>query len=358
MTAGVTALEEALVALCAIPSFTGEEGALCDDVAARCARAVGAGRVVRDGHSLVVEVPAPQGLPRVVLAGHLDVVRTEHDGPPRVEGDRIYGAGAADMKSGLAVMLHLLDRLGRGDAPRYAPTFVFYEREEGPYLENRLGDLLDRFPSLRAADLAVCLEPSGNELQLGCVGSLHARVHFRGRTAHSARPWQGENAIHKAGPFLVRLAERALREVTVDGMTYREVISATLAEGGRGRNVVPDRFSLNVNHRFAPGRTPEDAEADLIALVDGSADIEVHDRSPSAPPFASHPLVRALASCGVTGVQPKQAWTDVARFALHGVAAVNLGPGTAAQAHQRNEWTERAALREGCALFSRWLFGE
>jgi succinyl-diaminopimelate desuccinylase len=353
----VTPLEETLLALCAIPSPTGEEAALCDDVAARCARAVGAARVSRDGHSLVVEAPAPQGVPRVVLAGHLDVVRTEHDGPARLDGDRVYGAGAADMKSGLAVMLHLLDDLARGELPRYAPTFVFYEREEGPYLENRLGDLLEHFPALRAADLAVCLEPSGNELQLGCVGSLHARAHFHGRTAHSARPWQGENAIHKAGAFLQRLDARAPRDVTVDGMTYREVISATLAEGGRGRNVVPDRFTLNVNHRFAPGRTAADAEADLVALVDGAAELEVYDRSPSALPFASHPLVRDLTSCGVAGVAVKQAWTDVARFALHGVAAVNLGPGTAAQAHQRNEWTDRAALRDGYALFRAWLFG-
>ncbi len=354
----MTPLEDTLLALCAIPSFTGEEGPLCDDVQARCVRVLGESRVARDGHSLVVEAPAPQGLPRVVLAGHLDVVRTEHDGPPRLDGDKAYGAGAADMKSGLAVMLHLLDDIARGRALRYAPTFVFYEREEGPYLENRLGDLLENFPALREAALAVCLEPSGNEMQLGCVGSLHARVHFRGRTAHSARPWQGENAIHKAGEFLQRLGARGVTELTLDGMTYREVISATLAEGGRGRNVIPDRFTLNVNHRFAPGRTDVDAEADLRALVDGAADLEVYDRSPSAPPFATHPLVQHLAACGVTGVAPKQAWTDVARFALHGVAAVNLGPGTAAQAHQRNEWTDRGDLQRGYDLFASWLFAD
>lgn len=354
----MTDLERTLLALCEVPSFTGEEGPLCDLVEARCARAVGGARVRRDGHSLVVEAPAPQGVSRVVLAGHLDVVRTEHELPPRIEGERIYGAGASDMKSGLAVMLHLLDEIAAGAALRYAPTFVFYEREEGPYLENRLGDLLDAFAGLRGAELAVCLEPSGNEMQLGCVGSLHARAHFRGRTAHSARPWQGENAIHKAGDFLQRLAARGVNELTLDGMTYREVISATLAEGGRGRNVIPDRFTLNVNHRFAPGRTDLDAEAELVALLDGAAELEVYDRSPSAPPFASHPIVQHLARCGVTGLAPKQAWTDVARFALHGVAAVNLGPGTASQAHQRNEWTDRAALREGYALFARWLFDD
>jgi succinyl-diaminopimelate desuccinylase len=260
------------------------------------------------------------------------------------------------MKSGLAVMLHLLESLARGARAVYDPVFVFYEREEGPYLENRLGDLLERFEVLRRADLAVCLEPSSNALQLGCMGSVHARVTFHGRTAHSARPWQGENAIHKAWPFLSRLAALSPRDLTLEGLLYRETVSATMAEGGRGRNIIPDAFTLNVNSRFAPGRTVDEAVAGVQGLVQGEATVEVFDRSPSAPPHRGHPLVRALESAGVASVEPKQAWTDVARFAQAGVAAVNLGPGTQAQAHQRNEFTERASLARGLELFTRWLF--
>ncbi len=349
-------LEATLLSLCAVPSPTGEEGPLCDLIEHDLVALVGRARVARDGHSLVVTPEAPEGVPRVALAGHLDVVRTEHDGPPRIDGERIYGPGAADMKSGLAVMLHLLRDLRSGRAARYAPTFVFYEREEGPYLENRLGDLLDHFEALRKVDLAVCLEPSSNALQLGCMGSLHARVRFHGRTSHSARPWQGENAIHKAAPFLSRLGARAPRDVVIDEMLYREVMSATLAEGGRGRNVVPDLFTLNVNVRFAPGRTPDDAADELAMEVAGDGTIEVFDRSPSALPARSHPLVAAIEALGLPSVEPKQAWTDVARFATVGVAAVNFGPGTQSQAHQRNEWTDRAALAEGMRLFRSWLF--
>ncbi|MBI5513853.1 MAG: succinyl-diaminopimelate desuccinylase [Deltaproteobacteria bacterium] len=350
-----TPLEETLLALCRIPSFTGEEGDLCDDVEARCVGFLGRDAVARDGHSLVVTAGASGRAP-VVLAGHLDVVRTSHDAPPRIDGDRIYGPGAADMKSGLAVMLHLLEHLSRGERPVHDLVLVFYEREEGPYLENRLGDLLGRFAALRGASLAVCLEPSGNALQLGCMGSLHARVIFEGRTSHSARPWQGENAIHKAWPLLSRLAALQPRDHTLDGLLYREVMSCTLAEGGRGRNIIPDAFKLNVNSRFAPGVSIEEAEASLLALVEGEARVEVFDRSPSALPHRGHPLVRALESVGVAAVEPKQAWTDVARFAQAGVAAVNLGPGTQAQAHQRNEYTERASLARGLELFTRWLF--
>lgn len=352
----VSPVEQHLLDLCAVPSLTGEEGPLCDQVEARLRTLLGEGAVARDGHSLVVTPSASAGGPRVVLAGHFDVVKTQHDGPTRIEGDRIYGPGASDMKSGLAVMLCLLEDIAHGATSRVQPTFVFYEREEGPFLENRLGDILEHFPTLRGTDLAVCLEPSSNGLQLGCMGSLHARVHFHGRTSHSARPWQGENAIHKSGAFLSRLGALPPRDVTIEGLLYREVISATLAEGGRGRNVVPDRFTLNVNHRFAPGRTADDAVADLQALVQGDAEIEVFDRSPSAPPFREHPLVQALIAEGVEGVEPKQAWTDVARFASLGVAAVNLGPGTQSQAHQRNEWTDRGALERGMALFRRWMF--
>lgn len=355
MTGTLTPLERTLLDLCAIPSFTGEEGPLCDFIEREMVQALGRDAVMRDGHSLVVVPNVRVEGPSVVLAGHLDVVRTVHDGPPRMEGERLYGPGAADMKSGLAVMIHLARELGSRRL-RYAPTFVFYEREEGPYEENRLGDLLARFEVLRRASLAVCLEPSSNVLQLGCMGSLHGRVIFHGRSAHSARPWEGENAIHKAAGFLSRLAALAPRDTVIDGLVYREVISATMAEGGIGRNVIPDVFALNVNVRFAPGRTVDEATKDLQTLVNGEGEIQIVDRSPSALPNREHPLVTALHRAGVAGVEPKQAWTDVARFAQWGVPAVNLGPGTQSQAHQRNEWTDRAALAAGMDIFRRWLF--
>ena len=207
----------------------------------------------------------------------------------------------------------------------------------------------------RGVDLAVCLEPSDNKLSLGASGSIHAGVVFKGRTAHSARPWQGENAIQKAGPFLCDVAARAPREVTIDGLVYRTVTTVTMASGGRGRNVVPDDFTLNVNHRFSPDTSLEEAQREIEALVRGRAHIEWRDLSPSAPPHASHPLVAALRAAGVVAVEPKQAWTDVARFATFGVPAVNFGPGENAQAHQRNEWTSVEKLQEGRRILRRWL---
>jgi succinyl-diaminopimelate desuccinylase len=348
----MTRLAETLLWLCSIPSPIGEEKAICDEVEKRLDGKVS--RIRRFGDSLVATVREGTKGPKVALVGHLDVVRTEHDGAPRIDGDRLFGPGAADMKSGLAAMLELLES---GIAARSTVdlTMVFYAREEGPFAENELGVVLEQAPDLAKIDLAICLEPSDNKLQLGATGSLHAEVTFVGRTAHSARPWQGENAIQKAGPFLTELSAMAPREALLDGLVYRTVTSATLADGGRGRNIIPDRFKINLNHRFAPDTTLEQAQCDVEKLVGGRAEVRFTDLSPSAPPFAEHPLVIALRDSGVVAVEPKQAWTDVARFAQLGVPAVNFGPGEQAQAHQKNEWTSLAKLEAGFGILSRWL---
>ncbi len=357
-------LDGTLLALCAIPSPIGEERHICDAVEARLRELPSLGALRRIGDSLVAPLvsdsPHPHAQtpqsrpPRVALVGHLDTVRTEN-GEPRIERGRCYGAGASDMKSGLAVMLVLAETVASSTLGCDL-TLVFYAREEGPFAENELGQVLERCPDLRAIDLAVCLEPSDNRIHLGCNGSVHATVTFHGKTGHSARPWEGENAIYKAATFLAELRDRPAREVEIDGLVYRTVTSVTQAkDGGRGRNVVPDRFVLNVNHRFAPGTSGQDAVREVEALVRGRGTIEIMDVSPAAPPNRNHPLVRGLVRAGAVGVEPKQAWTDVARFASLGIAAVNFGPGENAQAHQKNESTSLALVHEGYAILRKWL---
>lgn len=348
-------LRDILLKITQISSFIGDERELCDYVEQRLSGALGSDAVQRHADSLVVRANNKPGAPKIGLVGHLDVVRTSHDGPVRIEGDRLYGPGAADMKSGLAVMIALIEKLELAALPCDL-TLVFYEREEGPFEENMLGPLLEKFDELRSLDLAICLEPSDNHLQLGCMGSLHATVRFTGRTAHSARPWQGENAILKAAPFLKLLAERLPEDTMLDGHLFREVMSPTIAKSlGRGRNVVPDKFEVNVNYRFAPVRTALQALERLRDIVGEAAEVEAVDLAPAGKPHASDPLVLRLAECGVASVQTKQAWTDVARFDAIDVPAVNFGPGTNTQAHQRNEYTELSLLVPCYNILQRFL---
>lgn len=343
---------DTLLWLSRIPSPIGEEQALCSAIQDRLSGVELAGPIRRYGDSLVVPLTRGTRGPHIALVGHLDVVRTDHDGPPRIEGNRLYAPGAADMKSGLALMVELAERVPR---PAVDLTLVFYAREEGPYADNELAVVLEQDRELGSVDLAVALEPSDNKLQLGCGGSVHATLTFRGETAHSARPWQGKNAIYEALDVLGRLARLKPERLEVEGLVWWNVISATLARGGRARNIVPDVFELNVNHRFGPGISLEEAKARITELVDGAAEIDFVDLSPAAPPHRSHPLVRALGESGVVAVEPKQAWTDVARFAQRGIAAVNFGPGVQAQAHQRNEWTLLDQQATGMEILLRWL---
>ncbi len=345
-------LSDTLLWLCTIPSPIGEEAALCTAVVDRLAQVRLAAPIRRYGDSIVVPLTRGSKGPHVALVGHLDTVRTEHDGPARIEGDKLYGAGSSDMKSGLALMLELAERDVR---PPLDLTLVFYAREEGPFAENELGPVLAEDPELKNVSIAMCLEPSDNRLQLGCAGSLHATVRFMGRTAHSARPWQGENAIHKAANFLARLSHLEPIRSQIDGLEWSAVMSATMAKGGRARNIIPDVFEVNVNHRFGPDRTVEQAKAAVLAVVAGDAEVLFVDEAPPALPFRKHPLVEALAASGVVAVEPKQAWTDVARFSALGVVAVNFGPGVNSQAHQRNEWTSLSSLATGRDILSRWL---
>jgi len=347
-------LNETLLWLCAIDSPIGEEKALCDAIQERLGKLPLPSPVRRYLDSIVVPLRRKRdGSPHIVLAGHTDTVRTEN-GPARIEGDRIFGSGSSDMKSGLALMMALAEH--RLAALQCDVTLVFYAREEGPYAENELGPVLDGDPDLSTADLAICLEPSDNKLHLGCMGSVHAHVTFRGRTAHSARPWQGESALTKAWPFIRDVAALAPEESTIDGLPYRSVTTITQArDGGRGRNVVPDTFLCNVNHRFAPDRTLEQAQNHIENLVAGRAEIVFTDLSPAALPKREHPLVEKLVAAGVRAVEPKHAWTDVARLAARGIAAVNFGPGENAQAHQKNESTSLPLVHEGFEILERFL---
>jgi len=195
--------------------------------------------------------------------------------------------------------------------------------------------------------MAVVLEPTNGTIHAGAVGTLNADVVFSGKAAHSARPWEGDNAVSLAlAEALARFSVRVPIPVEVDGLRFHDVITITAVQAGVARNVVPDRAELWVNVRVAPGRSVDDARAEVEELAGPSASVTWLDVSPPALPQLSNLTVQAFIERSGLPVHPKQAWTDVATLQAWGVPALNYGPGEPSQAHQPGEWVEISMLEQ------------
>ncbi|MEP7059150.1 MAG: succinyl-diaminopimelate desuccinylase [Actinomycetota bacterium] len=297
-----------------------------------------------------------EGASLILLAGHADTVPIGGAALPSTrEGNVLFGRGTADMKAGLTVMLALAQDRGP-DSSDVDLGFVFFGREELPITQSALLPLLERKPELGKAGLAVLLEPTANAMEVGCLGNLNATVTVHGLSAHSARPWLGRNAIHVAIEMLAPLAGRPAHEVEIDGLVYREVVSVTTIEGGSAANVLPDLVLARVNVRYAPNRSPAEAEAWLRGtLAHPDLDVHVEGNAPPGPVAVSNPLVHRLLRAGVSSVGPKQAWTPVAEFGMAGIDAVNLGPGDPRYAHTDEEQVDISALAECYDIIRRFL---
>jgi succinyl-diaminopimelate desuccinylase len=289
--------------------------------------------------------PTLGGRPRVVLAGHLDTVPPQGNLAGRLADGIVWGLGSSDMKGGLAVMIELArawaDRRAAATLETLDLAFLFFPREEAPAAENPLPELFEAIPELGAADLAILLEPTDGAIHAGCLGHLQARLVVEGRSAHSARPWLGVNAISLALERLAPIAAVPPREVVIDGLTFVEVLSVTQVEGGIAPNVVPDRVEATLSYRYAPDRTPAQAEEELRRLA---GKVEVVGNSPAGRVVAHGPLVDRLREAGALGLEPKQAWTNVADFTSRGVDAINFGPGKTSVVHAPDEHVEVTAL--------------
>lgn len=365
LAADVVALTAALVD---VPSESFAERHLADLVQAALT-ALPHLRVDRLGDTVVARTE--QGLPeRVIIAGHLDTVpaaenqraivvpagaqvpRVGLDGATTAAEDRLYGLGSCDMKGGVAVALkcaHDLETTSRD------VTYVFYACEEVAAVHNGLAAVVAERPELlEGADMAVLMEPSDAGVEAGCQGTLRVAVTTRGRRAHSARSWLGDNAVHAAGEVLRRLDAYQPAQVVVDGLTYREGLNAVMINGGVAGNVIPDECTIAVNYRFAPVRSQDQALAHVREVFDGF-DIELTDSAPGALPGLDLPAVRDFLAATGTSPRPKFGWTDVARFTELGVPALNFGPGDPSLAHTADEHVPTAQLRSVHATMAAWL---
>lgn len=308
---------------------------------------------------VVAELPGPADAPLVVLAGHLDTVPAQGNRPGRIEDDAVVGLGASDMQGAIAVILETAAALVHVDASRRHANVVvcLFGREELPVAESSLTPLLQREALLRGADLALVMEPTANTVQAGCLGNINARWSFHGVSAHSARPWQGDNAILRAAAGIARLSAAAPPDQrTLDGLEFTEVVSVTRIAGGIADNVIPGEVECHVNYRYAPDRPADDAERRLRELCGGEGEtLDIVSNAPSAPVAVTQPLVQRLVAAGGLEIRAKQAWTPVAEFAGVGVPAVNFGPGDPAYAHKVDERVAVAALVRGARTLERFL---
>jgi succinyl-diaminopimelate desuccinylase len=342
-----------------IPSVSGQEAPILMHLRA----VIGSSSLVvadeTEAALLLLPATLRSDAPLVLLAGHVDTVPAPAGLGARIEDGWVVGRGASDMKGALAVMLEVASGLGEGRLHGGLDVgLVLFGREELPSTENALVPLLDRSGSVRSAALAIVMEPTDNRIELGCLGNLNATVTVRGRAAHTARPWLGENAIHAAIEVLGPLTDIPPGEVDVDGLAFREVASVTMIEGGSATNVVPDRVDAHVNLRYAPTLSPEEAETRLrTLLVDPRAEIKIVGNAPPAAAVAGHPLVTRLQAAGNLGIGPKQAWTPVADFAAAGIDSVNFGPGDPQYAHRDDERVSVDALVRSYEIVRRFLEG-
>lgn len=336
-----------------IESVSGHEGRLADEVEAAL-RGCRHLAVVRLGDTVIARTELGRS-ERVVVAGHLDTVPLADNLPARlrtVDGEeRMYGRGTCDMKAGVAVALSLAAELAE---PCRDVTWIFYDNEEVEASRNGLNRVERERPDLMQGDFAVLGEPSGARVEGGCQGTMRFTVTVLGVAAHSARAWQGVNAIHRAGELLARLAAYVPRRVVVDGLEYIEGLNAVRIAGGVAGNVIPDRCTTEINFRFAPDRTPEQAEAYVREYFAGY-ELVVTDLAPGARPGLDLPIARDFLRAVGSEPAPKYGWTDVARFSARGVPAVNYGPGDALKAHQDDEYVALASVRRVRAALAGWL---
>lgn len=373
-----------------IPSVSGQESRIADAVE-RALRACPHLGVDRDGDAVVARTRLGRSR-RVVLAGHLDTVPINGNVPGRFEtrmeadGGRptevLWGRGSVDMLGGVAVLLHAAARLR---APRHDVTWVFYDHEEVAASLNGLGRLAARHPDWLAGDLAILGEPTAGQIEGGCNGTLRVIATFPGVAAHSARSWRGDNAIHRMGPVIDRIAAFGNPVVAVDGLDYRESLSVVGIRGGGAANVIPDSATMTVNYRFAPSTTGERAVDVVRSLLAGSgAALAVDDIAEGARPGLDSPLAQEFVAAaeraarrpaggesnrsrrgrgpnsaeGGIRIGPKDGWTDVARFSALGTPALNYGPGDPLLAHTADEHTPVDQIRRCATTVVDWLTGE
>ncbi|NNF12469.1 MAG: ArgE/DapE family deacylase [Gemmatimonadetes bacterium] len=327
---------------------------------------------VAPGRWNVVSRLAGEG-PTLLLNGHLDTVGVEgmtvDPFGARVEGGRLIGRGACDMKGGLAALMATAARLAAG-GPR--PSLVVALTADEEHASVGMADLVDGTGGTDLADMAVVCEPTSLRVMPAHKGFVWLNAVFRGQAAHGSRPDIGVDAVRHAGLFLAALDDYAaeLERRPAHPLLGHGSFHAGTIHGGTAESVYPDRCALTLERRTMPGEQTVEVVTEFQRVLDDVASrhsaVEVSlemtlDRPGTEVDTESvlvQGLLNAAAAQGVESrVEGMTAWVDAAFLNEAGVPAVCFGPGSIEQAHTSDEWLDIQQLRSCTDVLERFARG-
>jgi len=300
--------------------------------------------ITRCGNNLIGKLGC-EG-PALALCGHLDTVPPFF--PPRIQGQKLYGRGAADDKGGLAAVIHAVESI---DEERLRGTLLtaFVVDEE---LRSRGAQ--EVLPQLHA-DFGIVCEPTNLKIVNGQKGRMTFRIQSLGKRAHASKPEFGKNAIVEMAKLVLRLEKIPLIQHPELG---HETMTVSTIAAGDAVNVVPDLCSIDVDYRYVP---PDDASSVLARLRAKLPEARIEfagDPKNFTRPFylPAHQIIAWLGeSINRSGLEPQtvtmDAGTDASRFNEVGIPTIVFGPGGIAQAHTSDEWIELREVEKASVVF-------
>jgi succinyl-diaminopimelate desuccinylase len=300
-----------------------------------------------NGRPVLAATVGPGKGPIVVLHGHLDVVPAHPEQfTPRVEGDRLFGRGAYDMKGGLASMMCALHEVG--DQTEVKVHFVCVSDEESEEVEQRGSDYL--VEQGYTGDFAITGEPTNMHIGIQAKGVLGMRIEVEGKAAHGSTPWVGDNAVLKALDIFRQIESLPFARESSD-LFDRPSINLGRIVGGDALNKVPDLCAIDVDIRYLPGQDARDIRAAVEALPDAHV-ARVFHRQPAIVD-RENLYVRTLGEAISRVAAPvserlgvgRDGASDAISFIEAGVPAVECGP-VGDGHHGPEEWVSIRSLSQ------------
>jgi acetylornithine deacetylase len=312
----------------------------------------------RDRPNVIARWRGAGGGQSVLLTGHTDTVSLLNmEGDPldgRIEGDRLYGRGAYDMKGGLAAILGAVEALRRGGFQPHGDVILGFVTDE-EYLSIGMDALVQRVK----ADAAILTEPTELQLCIAHKGFAWVNLVTQGLATHGSLYEDGIDAIAHMGRLLSALErmERDIFPARQHPLLGRASAHASMISGGLGLSTYPDRARLQVEHRLLPDQTDDDAlnwwrrEIDALHAADPrfQAEVELEFYRPGYEIALDAPIVQTVqrAATTITGQAPEiygmWAWLDSAILGRSGIPTVILGPGGEG-AHAAVEWVSLSSV--------------